>query len=322
MPSAISLVGGAGAPVDAKYIVQEANAGLSAEQSLGALTTGLLKNTVVAGVGVLSKAAAGTDYLETAAPVDAKYIVGLANATLSAEKVKAQLYNNYDIDDTPAAPNALDDEFDNSSLDGKWTIVNNPAGGNALSETAYPGYIWVGLPELVTDTFDTLIRIYQVPPGDNSAWTIIIKASVGVGGLASSTDAGEFAGVGVYVGTLADDELVGSVMQYNDAAGDNFACRMLGQNDMGVSTFTNPQIVPAGGSYYLKLEKATANAFTSANTYNMYYSFNGITWYHTGQHSKTFTHACDEIGICFRAPKAQGGTPEGSAIVDFFRRTV
>jgi hypothetical protein len=50
---------GGGAPTDAKYIVQEANGSLSNEQSLGALTTGLLKNTVTGGVGVLSTAVAG-----------------------------------------------------------------------------------------------------------------------------------------------------------------------------------------------------------------------------------------------------------------------
>jgi hypothetical protein len=365
--------GGSGAPAAAKYIVQEAHGDLSAEQSLGALTTGLLLNTVTAGVGVLSKAVAadlpahdilsaqhgdtladtlirgdvfyvnatpkmarlakgtatqvlggdGTDTAwVTACPRAAQYIVGAAHADLSAERVKPQLYLNYDIDDTPAAPNALDDEFDNSSLDVKWTIVNDPAGANAVSETAYVGYLWVGLPELVTDTFDTLVRVYQTPPGDNSAWTIIIKASVGIEGLASSTDAGEFAGVGVYLGTAADDELVATIMQYNDAAGDQFACRLQGQNDMGVPTFNNYQIVPAGGTYYLKLKKSSAEAYTSSNVYNMYYSFNGILWYHCGQQTKTFAHACDEIGIIFRGPKAQGGTPVGSGIVDFFRRTV
>jgi hypothetical protein len=47
-----------GPPVSAKYIVQEASAGLSAEQSLGALTTGILKNTVTGTTGVLSIATA------------------------------------------------------------------------------------------------------------------------------------------------------------------------------------------------------------------------------------------------------------------------
>ena len=43
-----------GAPTAAKYIVQEAHADLSAEQSLGLLTTGIVKNTTTAAVGVLS----------------------------------------------------------------------------------------------------------------------------------------------------------------------------------------------------------------------------------------------------------------------------
>ena len=68
---------GGGAPTAAKYIVQELHADLSAEQSLGALTTGLLLNTVTAGVGVLSKATAGTDY---AAPCN-HYDIHLAGAT-------------------------------------------------------------------------------------------------------------------------------------------------------------------------------------------------------------------------------------------------
>jgi len=48
------------AHADAKYIVQELSGDLSAEQSLGALATGILKNTTTAGVGVLS-IASGSD---------------------------------------------------------------------------------------------------------------------------------------------------------------------------------------------------------------------------------------------------------------------
>src|SRR5258708_2649220 len=47
--------GATGPVVDAKYITQAAHADLSAEQSLGALTTGLLLNTSDATTGVLSK---------------------------------------------------------------------------------------------------------------------------------------------------------------------------------------------------------------------------------------------------------------------------
>jgi hypothetical protein len=50
-----------GAPASATYITQVAEAGLSAEQALADLATGLVKNTTE--TGVLSIAAAGTDYL-------------------------------------------------------------------------------------------------------------------------------------------------------------------------------------------------------------------------------------------------------------------
>ena len=42
------------APANPKYIVQEVNGELPNQQSLGLLSTGILKNTVAAGIGVLS----------------------------------------------------------------------------------------------------------------------------------------------------------------------------------------------------------------------------------------------------------------------------
>lgn len=262
------------------------------------------------------------------APTDAKYIVGLANATLSAEKVKPQLYNNYDIDDTPAAPNALDDEFDDSSLNVKWTKVNDPAGANAISETAYPGYVWVGLPEQTgTDNYDSAVRLYQAAPAGNAAATYIAKVCLGISGLESSTDAGEFAAASIYLGNSTDDEFVASAVMYNDGPGDQFSSMCVSQANgasgtWGNTTFNNYQIVPAAGTFYLKLEKTTTAAYTSANTYNMYYSFNGIVWEHIGQQVKTFTHDVNEVGIMFRLPKAQGGSPVAYGLCDFFRRTV
>lgn len=50
-----------GAPSNATYITQTASGGLSAEQALSALATGLVKNTTT--TGVLSIAGAGTDYI-------------------------------------------------------------------------------------------------------------------------------------------------------------------------------------------------------------------------------------------------------------------
>lgn len=56
----VAATGSGGAPTDATYIVQTANGSLSAEQALGALATGIVKNTTT--TGVLSIAAQGTDY--------------------------------------------------------------------------------------------------------------------------------------------------------------------------------------------------------------------------------------------------------------------
>lgn len=52
--------GGGGAPTDATYITQTPSAGLSAEQAMSALATGLVKNAT--GTGVQSIAAQGVDY--------------------------------------------------------------------------------------------------------------------------------------------------------------------------------------------------------------------------------------------------------------------
>jgi hypothetical protein len=59
-PTTLAAADVSAAPSDAKYIVQQATSALSAEQALGALATGLLKNTTT--TGVLSIATAGTDY--------------------------------------------------------------------------------------------------------------------------------------------------------------------------------------------------------------------------------------------------------------------
>lgn len=84
---------------DPKYIIQTANANLPNAQSLGTLTTGLLKNTVTTGTGVLSTAVAGTDYvtlgnrLDQFAPpivslnLNSQKIINLANPTGSQDAV-------------------------------------------------------------------------------------------------------------------------------------------------------------------------------------------------------------------------------------------
>ena len=73
---------GGGAPTDATYLTQTANATLSAEQALGALATGILKNTTT--TGVLSIAAAGTDYVAPAGNVATATALAANGANCSA----------------------------------------------------------------------------------------------------------------------------------------------------------------------------------------------------------------------------------------------
>ena len=71
---------------DAKYIIQTANANLPNAQSLGALTTGLLKNTVTTGTGVLSTAVPGTDYATLSHRLD-QFAAPNVSLNLNSQKI-------------------------------------------------------------------------------------------------------------------------------------------------------------------------------------------------------------------------------------------
>ena len=261
------------------------------------------------------------------APADAEYIVGAADLGLTAERVKAALYDNYDLDDYPAAPDGMDDEFEDGSIDVKWTALNNPAAPNSLSEAAFAGFMWCGLLEYgdATAAFNGFVRLYQAPPG-TAAQTYIGKVSLGCVGLEASADEGEWVEVGIYIGEPTGNDSVTVGTHFNDAGGAQFINRVqlwTWNNNVSVApTYNNFQVINPTSWVYVKLEKTTANAWTSANTYNGYFSLNGIVWYHIGQVSYTFTNAATEIGVYFRRPKSQGGDPVGYGVCDFFRRIV
>lgn len=87
--------GASGAPDSAQYYVATADGGLSAERNLGALSTGLLKITVAAGVATPSTAISGVDYYDVSNALTAldsttpaadtiPYYTGAATATTTA----------------------------------------------------------------------------------------------------------------------------------------------------------------------------------------------------------------------------------------------
>jgi len=263
------------------------------------------------------------------APTDAEYLVGAANASLTAERVKASIYDNYDPNDYPTSPNALDDEFEGSgAIDGKWTKVNDPAGVDAMNQTSFPGYLYCGLPERVSGiyTLTTIPRLRQTAPAGNAAATYIARVNMAVQGLGG--DIGEYAGVGICLWNSTDNEMIGIATITTNYTEANLTGIVQPHKDDGagvLGTFsgtTSPRVYTVSQPVWVKLEKPGADAYTSANVYNVYFSVDGIVWQQVGTETKTFTHDCDQVGIYFLDPLPQTGTPHGDAIVDLFRRTV
>jgi len=77
---------GTGAPAEATYITQTPQGGLTSEQALSSLGTGLLKNTT--STGVLSIAVAGTDYWGTATAIP---VTGGGTGGINAPTARANL---------------------------------------------------------------------------------------------------------------------------------------------------------------------------------------------------------------------------------------
>ncbi|MDD5517868.1 MAG: hypothetical protein PHV98_00770 [Candidatus Omnitrophica bacterium] len=263
------------------------------------------------------------------APIDARYVVGASNGTLSNEIVKDYLEDNYDPDAYPSSPNAMDDEFEGGgAIDVKWTKVNDPAGADAMNQTDYPGFLHVRLTELGTDNFDNAVRLYQAPPvWSEGAWEFVAKANIIDTGLAG--EGAEYAGVFLYLGNSTDDEFVGAATYLNDSALASFVWRRSGSaadngsGGFGGMTTNREHAIQPGQEIYLKLKKTTTGSnYDQPNTYEAYTSIDGIIYEQVGTISKDFTHICNEIGLIFRRPKSQTGTPYAEATVDFFRRTV
>ncbi len=112
MAQGFAKAAGAGAPTDAKYIVQTSDAALSAEQALDVLATGLLK--VATGTGILTTAIDGTDFVSPAGTAT------LTNKTFDANAIGNSL-SNVDVADLA---NGIDGELITWDAAGVPTTVN------------------------------------------------------------------------------------------------------------------------------------------------------------------------------------------------------
>lgn len=120
------------APKDAKYIVQQADSVLTNEQAMGALTTGLVKNTT--STGVQSIAVAGTDYVATEVDPVVKAQVGLIKSngsTISSTTDNSAnwdtAYTNRILSATGTAPLTLG--ITTNALSGSMTQANTSTNG-------------------------------------------------------------------------------------------------------------------------------------------------------------------------------------------------
>lgn len=233
------------------------------------------------------------------------------------------LVDTEDQREYPATPDSLDDEF--LSDDAKWTDVNDPSAPNSISFTAHPGYLWVGLPENTgTDNFDALVRRYQTPPAGTTSWSFIARIGISMATDGFQTDGGEFAGCWLYLGNSVNDEAVGVGIQFNIGALATPILTNVLLSTAGTLSGAGQAMSLAlpGQMLWVKLTKAATTAYTSAQTYDCYVSADGLIWQHIAAQSKTFTTACNEIGVCFRSPKpGQVGSPVMHALVDSFRKT-
>jgi len=152
-----SLLPTSAAPTNATYITQTTNATLSAEQALSSLSTGLLKNTT--GTGVLSIAAAGTDYQAVLVSgtniktVNSTSLLGSGDIAISGSTtltVQTLTYNatNTTMDYNSGAAGLLTLTGNVTTLtlsnvpDGGWgdiIIIQNATGGYGVSDIAHSG---------------------------------------------------------------------------------------------------------------------------------------------------------------------------------------
>jgi len=268
---------------------------------------------------------------------NAHYIVGAPEPDLPNSILKRYMKDNFDLDVYPASPNVLNDEFEDLVIDGKWTKILEPAPPNSFDESKYPGFLWVGLPQVTVanDNYDYFPQLVQAPPSSSEVWEFIAKVAI-----VAQNDIIPLGDWGSYNGKYASITLALIDSIKKDWLGITFevsatevtkgkyfqsqANLASSPPTMSVSPGSLQGRVPLSQPIYLKIKKLTTNPYTSSNDYQTFISLNGVTWvFVDGAYSKTFANPCDRIGFLFRPPLP--GTTAGYisyALSDFFRRTI
>lgn len=234
--------------------------------------------------------------------------------------------DNFQPDAYPVSPNAVDDEFEGGgALDAKWTVAGSAGGADDPEQTTYGGILQTGLTELGTDNVASLVKVTQTAPTGTATMAFTAKVSLGVSGQLGGED-GEFAEINVGLIDITNGIVVTSGIEFNNDTTSTVQrpCALQGTAgtiaNMSTMEGTHFKMLEPGGWFYVRLVKTTTNAYTSANTYEAWVSSNGIAWVQYATCSQAFT-ATPVVGLIYRRPKAQTGTPKVLAYCDWFRKT-
>lgn len=221
------------------------------------------------------------------APSGAKYIVGAADGTLSAERVRTDLYYNYDPDTLPASLNAVSNEFDGTA-GGTYTWTSAPTASD--ENTTVPGYLYV---EEAANSSALYYRASYAPGATN--FSVAAKLS-----MAEPWATNQTCQVGI---ALLDsgDALIWRALLLDDGTGTSFY-RYFDTNLSSVNTS-----IPFGTELYLLIQR------TSGNVYTGFFSLNGKIWIAGG--SSTVATTVAKVAVAINS----SGTVKKYYVCDFIR---
>lgn len=224
------------------------------------------------------------------APTTVKYLVGALDAGLSAEKVKAALYVNYDPDEYPTSGTALTDEFDDGSVAGGWGWTGTTP---THDETTYPGFLYVDTAKNITNK----LRTAYVPGA--TAFTVAAKVALAV---RNQDNAAMTWGIATF--DSSDNILWQIYLQTSGNAATVDDVRIFGTAGTGGTAK-----VGFGRWVYLALQRDASGVYTA------YWSLNGMIWNLFG--SSTVGTTVAKVG--FTIPTNDNNGNNRQSLTDFIR---
>lgn len=225
------------------------------------------------------------------APTDARYLVGVADGTLSNERVRADLFTNYHPDNYPTSGTAWTDEFDSGSLAGSWSWTGSAP---TVDASSFAGLIHITAAKNVTNK---LVRAYA--PGASTAFAIAAKVTIGA---RNQDNAAWSWGIAVY--DSADNVLWYIYLQTSGTAATVDNTRIFATSGTGGSIATG-----ATTPVYLAITRDASNVYIG------WWSLDGITWVRFG----TSTVATTVAKVGFVIPTNDNNGNDRFATADFFR---